>query len=260
MVPYAPPVSDMRFVLEEVAGLASIASLPGYEVATPDTVAAVLEQAADLARDVLAPINDSGDREGARLENGVVRTPAGFHDAYQAYVAGGWGGLPCPEEYGGQGLPLAVAAAVSEMWSAANLGFALCPMLTVGRGRGAGASRHRRTEGALPAASGLRRMDRHDEPDRTAGGLGCRSAEDPRGEAWRSLPHHRAEDLHHLRRPRSGGEHHPPGTGAHAGFAAGNARHFAVSSAEVPARCGWRTWPAQRRALRQPGAQTRYPC
>ena len=132
MVPYAPPVSDMRFVLEEVAGLASIASLPGYEVATPDTVAAVLDQAADLARDVLAPINDSGDREGARLENGVVRTPAGFRDAYQAYVAGGWGGLPCPEEYGGQGLPLAVAAAVSEMWSAANLGFALCPMLTAG--------------------------------------------------------------------------------------------------------------------------------
>ena len=132
MVPYAPPVSDMRFVLEEVAGLASIASLPGYEVATPDTVAAVLEQAADLARDVLAPINDSGDREGARLENGAVRTPAGFHDAYQAYVAGGWGGLACPEEYGGQGLPLAVAAAVSEMWSAANLGFALCPMLTAG--------------------------------------------------------------------------------------------------------------------------------
>ena len=132
MVPYAPPVSDMRFVLEEVAGLASIASLPGYEVATPDTVAAVLDQAADLARDVLAPLNDSGDREGARLENGVVRTPAGFRDAYQTFVAGGWGGLPCPEEYGGQGLPLAVAAAVSEMWSAANLGFALCPMLTMG--------------------------------------------------------------------------------------------------------------------------------
>ena len=132
MVPYAPPVSDMRFVLEDVAGLASIAALPGYEVATPDTVAAVLDQAADLARDVLAPLNDSGDREGARLENGVVRTPAGFCDAYNTFVAGGWGGLSCPEDYGGQGLPLAVSAAVSEMWSAANLGFALCPMLTVG--------------------------------------------------------------------------------------------------------------------------------
>ena len=132
MIPYAPPVTDMRFVLEDVAGLASIASLPGYESAAPDTVAAVLDQAADLARDVLAPLNDSGDREGSRLENGIVRTPSGFRDAYQAFVAGGWGGLPCPEDYGGQGLPLVVSAAVSEMWSAANLGFALCPMLTVG--------------------------------------------------------------------------------------------------------------------------------
>ena len=132
MVPYAPPVTDMRFVLEDVAGLASIASLPGYEIATPDTVAAVLDQAADLARDVLAPLNDSGDREGSRLENGIVRTPTGFRDAYQAFVAGGWGGLPCSEDYGGQGLPLVVSAAVSEMWSAANLGFALCPMLTAG--------------------------------------------------------------------------------------------------------------------------------
>jgi 3-(methylthio)propanoyl-CoA dehydrogenase len=132
MIPYSPPVDDMRFVLEDVADLASIASLPGYEAATSDTVGAVLDQAADLARDVLAPLNSRGDREGARLENGVVRTPTGFRDAYQAFVAGGWAGLPCPEEYGGQGLPFAVSAAVSEMWSAANLGFALCPMLTVG--------------------------------------------------------------------------------------------------------------------------------
>ena len=132
MVPYVPPVSDMRFVLEDVADLASITSLPGYGIATPDTVDAVLDQAADLAREVLAPLNDSGDRAGSRLENGVVRTPSGFRDAYQAFVAGGWGGLPCSEDYGGQGLPLVVSAAVSEMWSAANLGFALCPMLTGG--------------------------------------------------------------------------------------------------------------------------------
>jgi alkylation response protein AidB-like acyl-CoA dehydrogenase len=132
MVPYAPPVSDMRFVLEDIADLTSLAALPGYEIATPDTVSAVLDQAADLARDVLAPINQVGDREGARLENGIVRMPSGFRDAYQQFVAGGWGALPGPEEYGGQGLPLAVSAAVSEMWSAANLGFALCPMLTMG--------------------------------------------------------------------------------------------------------------------------------
>ena len=72
MIPYTPPVNDMRFVLENAADLAAIASLPGYEAATPDTVAAVLDQAADLARDVLAPMNDSGDREGTRLDNGIV--------------------------------------------------------------------------------------------------------------------------------------------------------------------------------------------
>ena len=132
MVPYTPPLSEMRFVLEEVADLASIAALPGNEMVTPDTVAAVLDQAAEVARDVLAPLNDSGDREGSRLDNGVVRTPAGFRDAYRAFVDGGWGSLPCPGEYGGQGLPTAVSAAVSEMWAAANLSFALCPMLTIG--------------------------------------------------------------------------------------------------------------------------------
>jgi alkylation response protein AidB-like acyl-CoA dehydrogenase len=132
MVPYAPPVDEMRFVLEDIAGLRVVASLPGYEFATSDTVAAVLDQAANLARDVLAPINDSGDREGVRLDNGVVRTPAGFRDAYQAFVAGGWGGLAFAEEHGGQGLPLMVSAAVSELWNAANLSFALCPLLTTG--------------------------------------------------------------------------------------------------------------------------------
>src|ERR1700739_1849516 len=98
MISYAPPVSEMRFVLEDIAGLASLASLPGYESATPDTVGAVLDQAAALARDVIAPLNTSGDREGARLDNGVVRTPAGFRDAYRAFIAGGWGSLPFPEE------------------------------------------------------------------------------------------------------------------------------------------------------------------
>ena len=132
MVPYAPPVAEMRFVLEDIAGLAAIANLPGYEAATPDTVAAVLEHAAVLARDVLAPLNNTGDREGARLENGVVRTPAGFREAYQAFIAGGWTGLASPEASGGQGLPLVVAAATSEMWNAANMGFALCPLLTTG--------------------------------------------------------------------------------------------------------------------------------
>ena len=131
---------------------------------------------------MLAPLNDSGDREGARLENGVVRTPAGFCDAYNTFVAGGWGGLSCPEDYGGQGLPLAVSAAVSEMWSAANLGFALCPMLTVGAVEALEHHGSEELKARVPAAPGLRRMDRDDEPDRAAGRFGRGRAEDAGGE------------------------------------------------------------------------------
>ena len=132
MVPYAPPVSDMRFVLEEVAGLASIASLPGYEVATPDTVAAVLDQAADLApRRARAAQRQRRSRGGTAGE--WRRARAGRVSRRLSDLRRRRLGRPAVfRGYGGQGLPLAVAAAVSEMWSAANLGFALCPMLTMG--------------------------------------------------------------------------------------------------------------------------------
>ncbi|MEI9982435.1 MAG: acyl-CoA dehydrogenase N-terminal domain-containing protein [Aliidongia sp.] len=90
MIPYSPPLNDMQFALEEVAALAEIGALPGCEAAAPDTVMAVLDEAAKLARDVLAPLNDIGDKTPARLENGVVRTPPGFKEAYRTYVDGGW--------------------------------------------------------------------------------------------------------------------------------------------------------------------------
>jgi alkylation response protein AidB-like acyl-CoA dehydrogenase len=129
---YTAPVQDMRFALEEIAGLDEIARLPGCEQASGELAATILEEAGKLARDVLAPLNQSGDRERARLENGVVRTPAGFREAYQKYVEGGWNALPFAPEHGGQGLPMALATAVLEMWNSANLGFALCPLLTIG--------------------------------------------------------------------------------------------------------------------------------
>ncbi len=132
MSDYNAPIADMHFVLREVVGLDEIAALPGYEEATPDLVDAVLEEAGRLARDVLAPLNQSGDREGATFENGVVRTAAGFPEAYQQFVDGGWGSLPFDPEYGGQGLPWTVATAVQEMWNAANLSFSLAPLLTQG--------------------------------------------------------------------------------------------------------------------------------
>jgi 3-(methylthio)propanoyl-CoA dehydrogenase len=132
MIPYSPPLADMRFALDELAGLPGIAQLPGCEQASADLVDAVLEEAGKLARDVLAPLNDVGDRERARLENGVVRTPTGFKEAYQKYVEGGWNALPFETEHGGQGLPIALSTTVLEMWNSANMGFALCPLLNIG--------------------------------------------------------------------------------------------------------------------------------
>ncbi|MFQ6017378.1 MAG: acyl-CoA dehydrogenase family protein, partial [Kiloniellaceae bacterium] len=132
MTAYTAPIAEMRFVLDELAGLGEIAGFPGYEEAQPDLVGAVLEQAGRLAAEVLAPLNQPGDREGARYENGVVRTPKGFPEAYAQFVASGWGALPFDPAYGGQGLPWVVAMAVQEMWNSANLSFALAPLLTQG--------------------------------------------------------------------------------------------------------------------------------
>jgi alkylation response protein AidB-like acyl-CoA dehydrogenase len=130
MSPYAPPLDDIRFVLRHVAGLETLARLPGFESASPDVVDHILEEAGRFAAAELAPLNASGDRERVRLENGVVRTPIGFKDAYRKFVEGGWHGLPFPEQWGGQGLPWTVAVAVWEMWHSANFSFCLCPILT----------------------------------------------------------------------------------------------------------------------------------
>ena len=125
---YAVPIADMRFVLDEVAGLDEVTALSGCD-ASPDLVEAILGEAGKLAAEVVAPLNQSGDRIGSVLENGVVRTPPGFREAYAKYVEGGWNGLPFDPEYGGQGLPLALATPVAEMWNSACMSFALCPLL-----------------------------------------------------------------------------------------------------------------------------------
>ncbi|MCB1883366.1 MAG: acyl-CoA dehydrogenase [Geminicoccaceae bacterium] len=123
MTPYVPPLDDIRFVLDRIAGPVALDG---------ETVGAVLAEAGRFAAGVLAPLNAVGDREGCRLENGAVRTPRGFKEAYALLVEGGWPGLPFPEEAGGQGLPWALNAAVGELWNAANMAFTLCPLLTQG--------------------------------------------------------------------------------------------------------------------------------
>ncbi|MCW5699368.1 MAG: acyl-CoA dehydrogenase C-terminal domain-containing protein [Rhodospirillales bacterium] len=128
---YAAPVDDMRFVINELADLRTVAALPGCEEVTPDLVDAILEEAGKFGAEVLAPINAIGD-SGCRWDNGVVRTPEGFCDAYQQFVDGGWNSVPFDPDYGGQGLPWLVSTAVSEVWHAANMAFGLCPMLSQG--------------------------------------------------------------------------------------------------------------------------------
>jgi alkylation response protein AidB-like acyl-CoA dehydrogenase len=128
---YSAPIADIRFALG-LAGLDRVAALPGYADATPDLVDAVLAEAGKFAEEVLAPLNHSGDKEGSRLENGVVYTPRGFKAAYRAFAQGGWNSVPFDPEYGGQGLPTLVHTALFELWNAANMSFALCPLLNFG--------------------------------------------------------------------------------------------------------------------------------
>jgi alkylation response protein AidB-like acyl-CoA dehydrogenase len=132
MSAYIAPLPDMQFVLQELIGLDEIAELPGCEEVTPDLVDAILDEAGKFACDVLAPLNKPGDTQGCKFKDHVVTTPDGFKQAYRRFIDGGWTMLACDPDYGGQGLPAVVATPVEEMWHAANMGFALCQMLTQG--------------------------------------------------------------------------------------------------------------------------------
>jgi butyryl-CoA dehydrogenase len=132
MPSYTAPLRDMRFVLYELHKGEEIASLPGFEDMTPDLIDPVLEEAAKLSTEVLQPLNASGDLEGCHFENGVVRTPKGFKEAYDTFKEGGWTGIGCDPLYGGQGLPTSVNILVEEMISSANLSFGMYPGLTHG--------------------------------------------------------------------------------------------------------------------------------
>ncbi|MEZ5908863.1 MAG: acyl-CoA dehydrogenase family protein [Hyphomicrobiaceae bacterium] len=130
-MPYQAPVEDILSALETAGGLSDLIARGIIDV-DQDTVRAVLEEAGRFAAEVLAPLNVPGDRGASRLADGQVVTPDGWQAAYRAFVEGGWGALPGPVEYGGQGLPSLVSMAVSEMWNASNLAFGLCPLLTQG--------------------------------------------------------------------------------------------------------------------------------
>ena len=129
---YVAPLKDMLFVVNELANLPAVQSLPGCEDATPETVEAVLEENAKFCGEVVAPLNVAGDRDPSAWKNGEVATTPGFKEAFHAFGQAGWQGVQHPVEFGGQGLPKLVATPCIEMLNSANLSFALCPLLTDG--------------------------------------------------------------------------------------------------------------------------------
>ncbi len=131
MPSYSAPTQDLAFVLHDLLEVEK-GTTPGYADLDRDFTSAILEEAGKIARDVMAPLNPVGDREGCRLENGVVRTPEGFKAAFDTVREGGWTGLDCDPEFGGQGMPYVLATAVGEAFSAANMALQMYPGLTHG--------------------------------------------------------------------------------------------------------------------------------
>jgi alkylation response protein AidB-like acyl-CoA dehydrogenase len=133
MVTYSAPLEDIRFLLNELLDYeGTVAGLPGYEEASADIVEAVLEEGAKFCENELLPLNRPGDEEGCIFENGVVRTPAGFKEAYKAFAEGGWTGLSCDPAYGGQGLPKTLQFIFEELICSTNLSFGMYPGLSHG--------------------------------------------------------------------------------------------------------------------------------
>lgn len=132
MTEYVPPLKEMRFTLTELSGLDEVLGLPAFTDVDSDTVGQVIDEAGKFARDVLAPLNIPGDREGCRVEDRAVQVADGFADAYRHFIDNGWQALAGSPEFGGMGFPEGVAVATFEMWQSANMAFSLCPMLTSG--------------------------------------------------------------------------------------------------------------------------------
>ncbi|MDX5358145.1 MAG: acyl-CoA dehydrogenase C-terminal domain-containing protein [Rhodobacterales bacterium] len=128
---YTAPTKDMQFVLHDLLKIAQ-SDVPGYGDLDRDFTSAILDEAAKLANEVLAPLNAIGDQQGCVLENGVVRTPDGFKAAFEQLKEGGWNGLDLPEDYGGQNLPYVMGTAVGEMMVSANMAFNMYQGLTHG--------------------------------------------------------------------------------------------------------------------------------
>ncbi|MFM7433185.1 MAG: acyl-CoA dehydrogenase [Gammaproteobacteria bacterium] len=129
---YRAPLKDLQFVIHELLDESAVQACPAFADYSPELADAILGEAAKFAENVLDPLYKSADREGARWTPEGVVTPQGFKAAYKQFAEGGWSGLRAPQDHGGQGAPSFIGTAVEELWSASNLSFKLCPMLTQG--------------------------------------------------------------------------------------------------------------------------------
>jgi len=130
---YEAPVKDLNFVIKNLINLDELSNIPDYQEFSDDLVDAILEEAGKIGSEVLDPCNLSGDHEGSkRLDNGEVKTPAGYKEAYEGLRDGGWFGLEAKEQFGGQQIPVTLSAAVNEIWHSSNMSLALCHLLTQG--------------------------------------------------------------------------------------------------------------------------------
>ena len=132
-MPYTSAADDILFILDNVAGFETYRAASGHDAADPETLAAILTEAAGLSDNVIAPLQTPGDQYPAVLENGVVRASPGYADGYRALSEGGWVGMIADPDYGGMGLPTTVAMAVHEMLAGACLSLQLNPLLTQGQ-------------------------------------------------------------------------------------------------------------------------------
>src|SRR5271165_2278601 len=132
MPSYKAPVDDYRFIMNDVLDAGELSRLPGFEEATPDLIESILEEAGKFCEAVLQPLNQTGDAEGCVYENGAVRTPTGFKNAYDKYVEAGWTALGASPDYGGQGLPHTIGFAIEEFICSSNFSFGTYPGLTQG--------------------------------------------------------------------------------------------------------------------------------
>ncbi len=196
---FSAPVAEQNFVLKHIVGIDALSQHARFADATPDMVHAIVEGIGAFAAGEFAPLNRIGDTVGARLVDGKVVMPDGFVAAYKSYVANGWGSINAPAEFGGQGLPFSLATVALDSLGAANMAFALCPILSVGAIEAINHHGSDRQKELVPAETVDRPIFRHDEPDRATGRFRCRRIENHGNTARRwHVPNKRHKDLYQL--------------------------------------------------------------